>query len=207
MAGGHGGNASGFTILEMLVALCILGLLFTYALQMIEHLRRMDSVIHLIETKTSIAAIRHHLHTVVSAARPVVEPGSGQDARVVFRGEASQVQLVVASDGILEKGGLHLVHITTRRRSDDLIDLVTRRAAYGSSKDQSARGEVVLLERIKSFRLRYYGHSAAEQAPRWHAQWLNQAGLPRLIEIAMAMPEKGRWGQMRWIMQPAASGP
>jgi prepilin-type N-terminal cleavage/methylation domain-containing protein len=200
-------SENGFTILEMLVALCILGLLFTHAVQLIQHLRRMDSVLDQIERRSSVDAIRHHLQTIVSAARPVVEASSGQDARVVFRGEPSHVELIVASEGILERGGLYLVQVKTRRRSDDLLDLVTRRAAYGSSADRSGRGEVVLLERIKSLRLRYYGQARAEQAPRWHAQWLEQGGLPRLIEIAMAMPEKGRWNTVRWVMQPAASGP
>ncbi|HEY7765518.1 MAG TPA: type II secretion system protein GspJ [Aestuariivirgaceae bacterium] len=203
---GTQGNASGFTILEMLVVLCILGLLFTYALQMIQQLRRMDSMLHQIEKRSSIDAIRHHLQTVVSAARPMVEAAGGQYSRVAFRGEASQVQLVIASDGTLEKGGLLLVQIATRGRSDGLSDLVTRRTAYGSD-GRSGRGEVVLLEQIKSFRLRYYGQSGGDRMLRWHDQWNNQAGLPRLVEIAMVMSEKGRWSQVRWIMQPAVSGP
>src|SRR5687768_9373175 len=45
---------AGFTLIEVLVALCMLGLISSYSLAALQNLRRMDMIIERIETRSSI---------------------------------------------------------------------------------------------------------------------------------------------------------
>jgi prepilin-type N-terminal cleavage/methylation domain-containing protein len=194
----------GFTVLEMLVALCILGLLSAYTTQSFFHMRRMDTVLDRIEKRSILGAVEQHLRNVISAARPVIISHGGMTT-VAIEGDESQLQLIVASDGVLEQGGLLEVQIIARRRSDGSFKLMTRRAAYGAAHPIS-EGELVLLERIRSFNLRYYGQLSGQQLAGWHSQWRDQAALPRLVEVSIVLLEDRRSAPVRWVLQPAAAG-
>ena len=199
-------DESGFTVLEMLVALCILGLLSAYTMQTFQRIRRMDKVLDSIERKYTVGAIEQHLRTIVATARPAIKSVNGEAPTVDFEGEESHVQFVVASDGILERGGLLSVEMGTRNRNDQLLDLITRRTPYHSVERPSSGEELVLLEQIMSFGVRYYGQLGDEQNASWHSQWKNQAGLPRLLEVTIVMPDKERWSRQKWMLRPVVGG-
>ncbi len=199
-------GSSGFTVLEMLVALCILGLLAAYAMQSFQHMRRMETVLDQIEQRSTLSAVEQHLRNLVSAARPAIRSRAGATT-VAFDGVESQLRFVVASDGVLERGGLLSVQIEAKPRGDGFLDLTTRRAVYPSMTDRTSGEELILLERIKSFGLRYFGQGGGEQTASWHSQWRDQAALPRLIEVTIQRPEKAGSTSQRWILQPAAAGP
>jgi prepilin-type N-terminal cleavage/methylation domain-containing protein len=61
-------DESGFTVLEMLVALCILGLLSAYTMQTFQHIRRMYKVLDSIDTKYTVGSNEQHLRTIVATA-------------------------------------------------------------------------------------------------------------------------------------------
>jgi len=199
-------GSSGFTVLEMLVALCILGLLAVYAMQSFQHMRRMDTVLDRIEQRSTLSAVEQHLRNLVSAARPAIK-SKGAATTVNFEGTESQLRLVVASDGGLERGGLLSVQIEAKSRGDGFFDLMTRRTAYPSVTERTSGEELVLLERIKSFELRYFGNGEGEQPARWHSQWRNRSALPRLVEVMIQRAEKKGSTMQRLILQPAAAGP
>lgn len=199
-------GSSGYTVLEMLVALCILALLAAYAMQSFQHMHRMEMVLDRIEQRSTLSAVEQHLRNLVSAARPAIRSRAGATI-VAFDGLESQLRLVVASDGVLERGGLLSAQIEAKPRGDGFLDLMTRRAVYPSITDRTSGEELILLERIKSFRLRYFGRSGGEQTAGWHSHWRDQAALPRLIEVTIQRPEKAESASQKWILQPAAAGP
>jgi prepilin-type N-terminal cleavage/methylation domain-containing protein len=198
-------GASGFTVLEMLVALSILGLLSVYAMQSFQSMRRMDIVLDRIEQRSTLGTVELHLRNLVGAARLALKSAGGRTT-IAFDGAESQLQLVVASDGVLEQGGLLTVHIGAKPRSDGFFVLTTRRATYSSSEVQTSDDELVLLERVTSFGLRYFGQGDGEQSASWHSQWRDQTALPRLIEVTIQMAAKERLAQQKWILRPAAAG-
>lgn len=198
-------NDAGFTLLEMLVALCILSLLSVYAMQTFQHIHRMETVLDSIERRNALEAIELHLRNVIAAARPAIRSANGEAPTVEFSGEESQLRLVVASEGILERGGLLSVEIGSRRGSDGSLDLITRRAPYRPVK-QSTGEALVLIEQIGSFSLRYYGRLAGDQTESWHSHWHNQVALPRLVEISIEMSDRRKRSRQKWMLRPVNGG-
>jgi prepilin-type N-terminal cleavage/methylation domain-containing protein len=196
---------AGFTIVELLVGLCILGLLSTYAVAALQNIRRMDRLMREIETRSGIEAVETHLHHLISGARPVVGTSKGEShPMLAFTGEENRLELIIASDGVLETGGLYASSIATRRRDDGFVDLIARRRLFRLSSSRGEGKALVLYERIASLRFRYFGQVRPEEPAGWHDRWMKTDRLPRLIEVVVTMPEGERQSWPRLVIRPAS---
>jgi general secretion pathway protein J len=197
---------SGFTIIELLVALCILGLLSTYALAAFQNIRRMDGLMREIEARSAIETVQTHLQHLISGARPVITAEAQSHPIIALTGEESRLELIVASDGVLETGGLYAIAIETHGREDGFADLITRRRLFRPPAPIGEGEMLQLYERIDSLRFRYFGQASPEEQANWHDSWIKRDVLPRLIEVTVTMPERQRLSWPRLIVRPA-SGP
>jgi prepilin-type N-terminal cleavage/methylation domain-containing protein len=184
-------SLAGFTVLELLVVMCILGLLSTYAVSMTQGVRQMESIVKRIESRNSAEAAQRYVQQLISGTRSLAALPPGESRPVIaFRGSASELQLVTASDGTLEIGGIYSVTISTREREDGLRDLITTRKLL---RDPAAGEEVLtLMERITELQFRYFGEANRPSNLGWHSRWVHQERLPKLIEVAITMPKAER---------------
>jgi prepilin-type N-terminal cleavage/methylation domain-containing protein len=192
---------AGFTVLELLIVMCILGLLSTYAVSALHGVRQMEGVVKRIESRNSAEAAQRYVHQLLSGTRSVVAMLPGQSQPVVmFHGNASQLELVSSSDATLEIGGLYHVMITTREREDGLKDLISTRKLL---RNPTAGEEVLtLMERIDELQFRYFGEASPLSNASWHSQWARQERLPKLIEVTVSMPKGERQVWPRLIARP-----
>jgi prepilin-type N-terminal cleavage/methylation domain-containing protein len=182
---------AGFTVLELLIVMCLLGLLSTYAVSALHGVHQMEGVVKRIEARNSAEAAQRYVHQLLSGARSVVAmlPGQSQPV-VVFHGSAGQLELVGASDSTLEIGGLYHVMIAARERADGLKDLITTRKLL---RNPAAGEEVLtLMEGIAEVQFRYFGEASPQSNADWHSQWVRQERLPKLIEVTVSMPKGER---------------
>ena len=196
---------AGFTLVEVLVALCILALISSYSLAALENLRRMDIVIERVETRSAMESIANYLHHSLSGARPIAISIDHVRTSIAFTGEETKVEFVVAGNAALEASGLLIVTVEAARREDGLINLVTTRQPFRAVPPQ-ARGDVwPLYEGLKEVKFRYFGQIGPDNSDRWHASWVKQNTLPKLIEIMIETPEGVRQSWPRLVVKPAST--
>jgi general secretion pathway protein J len=199
-------SIAGFTVLELLIALCILSLFSIYAASAYHQIRRMSEVTQRLEKTDSAVAAQSYVRRLVSGARAIMVKNSGQpNPTVAFNGEESRLALITASDGTLETGGLYSATLEMRSRGDGLADFVTSRRPLGTTPP-SYSGDELLLEGIGSLQFRFFGAANGETSPSWQTQWVNQETLPDLVQVTISMPS----GTGRFWPEPIArpmSGP
>jgi hypothetical protein len=199
-------SIAGFTVLELLIALCILSLFSIYAASAYHQIRRMSEVTQRLEKTDSAVAAQSYVRRLVSGARAIMVKTSGQPKpTVAFNGEESRLALITASDGTLETGGLYSATLEMRPHGHELADFVTSRRPLRATSP-SYNGDELLLENIGSLQFRYFGAAKGETSPSWQTQWVNQETLPDLVQVTISMPSgTGRfWPEL--IARPM-SGP
>jgi len=194
-------NNAGFTLVELLVALCMLALISSYSLAALQSLRRMDTIIERVETRSVMETIANYLHHLMSGARPIAISVDHARTMIAFSGEKSKVEFVAAGNAALEDGGLLVITVEAAKREDGLINLVTKRKPLRAGPSQ-AKGDVwPLYEGIKDVRFCYFGRTQIDETDRWHASWVNQSALPKLIEIIIKAPDGARQNWPRLVVK------
>lgn len=181
-------RSSGFTLLEMLVALAILAVLTTL----------LAGALHLgageIAQRTGrssradgLAAAYRMFRTELAGARPVV-PINMPGNQIVFDGRRDGVEFAAPAPRAVGSGGIQLLSIDfiggkLRARwqpYDGVIPVVGGRAAT-----------TVLIDRLRQVRFRYFGTLAPSVRPAWHDSWRDQAKLPALVQLELTFFDGG----------------
>jgi prepilin-type N-terminal cleavage/methylation domain-containing protein len=196
---------AGFTLIEVLVALCMLGLISSYSLAALQNLRRMDMIIERLETRSSIEAIANYLDHLMSGARPVAISIDHVRPVIAFAGEETKVEFVAAGNAALEIGGLLSVTLEAAKREDGLIDLVTTRKLFRTELARGKEDIWPLYEGVKEVKFRYFGRARPDQSDRWHESWANQSTLPKLIEIVIKAPDGAKQSWPRLVIRLASA--
>lgn len=179
---------SGFTLVEFLVALGLVGLMAGYGLAVLAYGTRLRVIEHRLERDAEVAAVADHLRQAIGAARLLsmeARGGSGE-TRLAFVGEAGRVTVATPGDRRLEVGGLYLAQY---RFAPDATGerLVTTRHLFRPLAERVtvADTEIHLLRGIEHGSLRYFGAHADGEAARWSDRWDRNDRLPMLVEISV----------------------
>jgi len=195
-AAGRAPRDAGFTLLELLIAVTILGLLMVLVLNGLQFGTRVwetgrTGAARMTETE----AARAFLRARIEAAQPLVTAaGDGAERTVALGGERDRLRMAVAMPEHLG-GGLRLIELSLAGAgaTHDLVVRSTPAGAAATGRDGG--GEVsVLLADVQAVDFAYYGAGPAGVAA-WHAAWDGQEGAPLLVRIAVAFSpgDRRRW--------------
>src|SRR5690349_516259 len=173
------GQATGFTLLEMLVALTLMALIGVYLSSAIGTGRRAWELRDRIDESSSTSTIREFLRRQIEQAWPAFESTGSGEQRLVFSGSADRIEFVSPlSDGtnwgglyrfvISENAGGAAIHVT-----GDLFRPGGTRSAAAFDRD--------LLNSVQKLSFSYYGSTSPDVKPDWHDTWLSDSGLPQLV--------------------------
>lgn len=190
---GYSVSARGFTLLELLVALALLGLVsmllhsaFSAALA---HWAKADARYRQME---SLLVGRQRLQQLLSVAYPrplqELELGSGQ----ALDGQPDQLSFVTLAPAAL--GGQGMVAMTLSVVGKHL-ELAWRRP--GAQLQPAAP----LLE-ASVIEFEYFGQQGKALAPAWSRTWQQSTRLPQLIRIRMRQDSAAAGGMAEWILRP-----
>jgi general secretion pathway protein J len=176
----------GFTLLELLVALGILGLLTSTLLAAFrleaEHISRRSAKLE----RASLLPVAHSfLRTQLANARPIV-PIEATDLRIAFDGSLHGLRFIGAAPESVAGSGL-LAYLV--EHDGDQLRLRWQGFEGALTGDQSTSGESVLLENVASVAIHYYGAPAPQTPPQWHENWTGLAYLPSLIRIELVFSD------------------
>ncbi|MGF1502344.1 MAG: hypothetical protein ACFBSD_11065 [Paracoccaceae bacterium] len=187
----RGAAESGLSLLELLVAVSLLGLLGTLAaggisFGMTAWERSADLGARTVETR----AVQRFLDRLISEPWAVRLRDGSRTPPVLFDGRPEALSLVATLPAFLAPPGDRLVALGPLEEGR----LGLRSAPLGDRPPEISDRAAVepLLHGLAAIGFRYFGPDA-DGTRRWQARWRGRARLPELVEITLVWPgESGR---------------
>lgn len=163
-------HQEGFTLLEAMVALVVLGLVLTVAAAAMGTLGTARArVTDIADRAQQLALVRDVLRRQVSRALPLTE--AGQET-YILTATADRLVFPLADAPLPGRGGLALAEL--------VID--GNRLLYAQTRPGQPRYQTVLAEGDFTFRLSYRGDDPRQG---WVADWTDRQRWPRLVRLEM----------------------
>jgi general secretion pathway protein J len=183
----HTAAARGFTLVELVIALSILGVL---SLLLVNGLRLATRTWDAVEQRTTDAHQGHliaiFLQRQIELAQPLRVSRDASPKHISFVGQHHALRFVAPLPGHLGAGGMYwfalgLADGGTSQRLVLSYWLFQREdwERFGAADAEQA----VLLEGVKNLQLEYLEPATAEAPARWVSNWEPEDRLPRLIRV------------------------
>ena len=183
-------GVQGFTLLELLIALTLLGLI-TVMLYGGLHLATRGATIgeRRAEISEQVRLIESFLRREVSQVYPLVWKGEGKQ-RVAFNGGSEALHFAAILPAHRGEGGLYLVSIGVADSYPAHRRLIfSYRLARPEIQDfetkEAPQERVILVEDVEKLEFLYYGKREKEDEARWHSRWKDRKNLPRLVRLRL----------------------
>jgi general secretion pathway protein J len=181
-------GTAGFTLLELLVAMVVLGLL---AVALANGLRLGARSWDAIETRhgasTDFRLTRTLLREWLSQAQSLTATAeeSDNDSKLVFDGQLHKVMFAAALTPRFGRGGMFTIEFELENGRDGRrLVMVQRRFPPVAADGDSTIERRVLLDNIATAEFAYYGAEDNDE-PTWRREWREAPALPRLIRLAV----------------------
>jgi len=183
------GEAGGFTLVELLVALALFGML---SVALFAALRgaagTLDRVAGNSAGTSGLAAADDVLRRNFLAAYPLYVSRA-----VAFEGDSGGVAFLAPAPAALAEGGFARVAVGV-----DGGDLVIAARPELAWADAHAGVREVLAAGVSGLRFGYFGADSTGGVGYWHGSWRNRAMLPSLVRVSVAFPagDARKWPEM-----------
>lgn len=191
---------SGFTLLELLIALTLLGMILVLLFGGLRlGVRSWDASQKQVDSLNSIRSLENFLRQELSLIYPYVWKNASE-GRVAFLGERNRLSFVAPLPSRVGGGGLYLVSVELQQRSK-VQSIVWKHIPLSSQMQNfSALAEIpemVLaasdLDNVEEIWLTYFGQENESAAPRWLDRWENSIRLPMLIRVQVKLSNNAQW--------------
>ncbi len=185
-----GNSESGFTLLELLIALVLLGFLSALLFGAIRFGARAW------ERSTAVATQVDDIHTtqallrrLLSEVYPMLITADATRPRIDFAGEAASIDFLAPVPEALGAGGRARFTLGLREHGGlwQLVIASRPELAKDEAQPSSSTGSV-LLSAIERFEFSYFGSLRPGDPPAWHESWSRQTSLPQLIRMRLEFP-------------------
>ncbi|MGF1455076.1 MAG: hypothetical protein ACFB6R_06820 [Alphaproteobacteria bacterium] len=186
------GGAAGLTLLELLVAITLLGFLSAliaggvrFGLRAWEQGARDAAAM---EIGGQVEAL---MRRQLAGLAPRTLRGSGREVVVAFWGDTQSLRFVGRMPAIAETLGDMVMEYALEDDGQGSRDLVLRWQPMGSSRDPAVdapdMAQVPILSRVREVRFAYFGEG------RWQDRWRGRQSPPRLIRITIVPEDAQAW--------------
>lgn len=197
--------ASGFTLLELLIAMSLLALVFaalTGGLRFGTQAWRLSA--DRLSESDNLQLVYRTMRRQISTSVAVTPALGTAQRQTAFEGHRDRLSFVGMAPALAMNPGLFLLSYSLV--PDDVGQALTFRWDRLESAATRSDGDNVepLLRRVRSVRFSYFGQ-VDDGEPRWVNEWRDQEILPRLVRINVEFADPGR---MPWpeIIIPVAAG-
>jgi len=204
----------GFTLLELLVAVTLLGLLAVLLFGGLGlGVRAWEVGEQTADDHARLIAIQSFLRQRLSDARDVAARGTdaAESETIAFRGDAGTLEMVTVLPPDLAPGGLYSFAFASIEHPDDpgRYDLVASWSLFDPVAEAAGEApeptKTVLLEDIAGATFDYFGRPESDADAQWLESWPRPDALPALIRLAVAFPDGDRRAWPDLVVAPAAA--
>jgi general secretion pathway protein J len=195
----------GFTLLELLVAITLLGVLMAALFGALRLGARVwETGEARLDASARLQVVQNFLRQQLGQTVPLTEVGDDPRASpaMLFVGEVDGLRFVSLLPAHLG-GGVSLMELALRPSpaGGELDDLVLRMWPLDLTGEGVAWSEVeerVLIEAIASLEIAYFGAERSGAAPVWWQEWNGQRTLPALVRMRVGFPhgDRRRWPEL-----------
>jgi general secretion pathway protein J len=195
----------GFTLLELLIAITLLGVLMAALFGALRLGARVwDTGEARLDASARLQVVQNFFRQQLGQTFPLTEVGDDPRASpaMLFVGVSDGLRFVSLLPAHLG-GGVSLIELALRpsREGGGLDDLVLRMRPLDLTGDAAARSETeerVLIQAIASLEVAYFGAERPGAAPTWWQEWQGQRTLPALVRMRVGFPEgdRRRWPEL-----------
>ncbi|MHC4984319.1 MAG: type II secretion system protein GspJ [Planctomycetota bacterium] len=204
-------TAGGFTLVELLVALTLTGLIFVALFGGLRFgARTWETGIARSEVAAQVEIAQSLLRRLLTQAILIEGDRSGEST---FDGETDQLRFTAPAPSQVGLGGVYLFELFTEasEASEENRHLVLRWRVYRkeldpeSPPDDEPRKRRVLLDGIETLRFEYFGDPETKENPQWLEGWSGHDALPKLVSVKLELPadDRRRWPEL--IIAPSAA--
>ncbi len=193
-------NANGFTLIEVLIALTLLGVMMTLLMTTFRAGTRSWSAGESLSAATGNQFIvQNFLRLYLENARPVVDDFTEEnESEFSFSGDKHAVIFVAGLPANQDRGGLwrFALGLEKNGRTNDLVVLVE--PFYPDIDDDAELSETLtLLSDVKTFDISYFGKDeVTSQDEDWNDDWEDKNELPSLIKIDLQVENQKPWPEI-----------
>ena len=188
----HKPSQQGFTLLEVLLAITLLGLIMSLAYGGLRSITRStDRADRLIQAQTHLRAAHQFMHRQFATALPIAYLSEDDEDRFVFEGGDDFIQYVAPMPGYLGAGGPQVQQISLERGRDG-FQLVFRHVPLLAYEDGILDDvdPFVLLRQIDSGEFTFMSQDEEGRLTDWESDWEETAELPMAVRLEMDMEEE-----------------
>jgi general secretion pathway protein J len=168
----------GFTLLELLVAVTLLGLISVVLFNGVQFgTRAWERAEARLDRAADRTALGTLLHRELSRIYPVRQDSRAGE-RVLFTGTRETLNFIGPEPADAAVAGTYVFDL--RVSTDGRKDLVLSWSLMGSG---AHAGRAFLMRNIRSVELAYFGAPGRNGRPTWSSSWRDRAHLPRLISL------------------------
>ncbi len=199
----------GFTLLELLVALTLLGLVFALLAGSVRFGATVWERGGARATQTENLQLTHRvLRRQVEQMRPVLLPEKRRNRNLAVSGLQDRFLFVAPPPASASGQGLQLFRIAFETGAKNLRLVLAWRQIQPDFSDFTDAREFesrILIENIESGQISYFGKTRQQDTALWHSEWVEQKSLPQLVKIALHYPagDPRRWPLL--IIAPKAN--
>ena len=226
-------RAAGFTLLELLVAMTVLGVLtgllasgLSFGTRIWEREQKQ------LEQWAELQMVQDVIRRTLGEAWPLKAPASagteGAAEGIAFVGTDTSVEFVgppPAQSLVRRHLSVWPAQSHRSRRGESGVDLAPARSRSDAAKRQAPRAparrttaararrteiaegkEVVLVDRLANAEFSYFGGDDEDVKPRWRDRWRDPSKLPLLVRVQVTFPpgDRRRWPEL--VVAPAITG-
>ena len=193
----HLRDDAGFTLLEMLVATTLLGLLSLVLYGTLQFgLRSWQRSEEVSVRANAVRQVQGLLTTDLTRAYPEVIRTDPTREPVDFEGTRGRIRYLTASSRVA--GALDQVTIGVPTGSSVLTRVATLELGVGARVDSKA-----LLKHVESFEISYFGATEEDKTPRWQDTWHDRESMPLLVRIRARLAGGETWPDL--VVVPAVT--
>jgi general secretion pathway protein J len=177
---------AGFTLVEMLVALVLIGLLSGALFGGLRFAARAtDRATATTDHASAVALAYGFLQAQLGNAQPYPATADPKDRQIVFDGAPDQIDVITTAPSRLAIGGFFRLRLVAANSGGQLSLVAAWREAprRAAAASETPLEPTVLLDNLRVVAFAFFGTTDPEVPDEWHDQWQDVTALPKMVRL------------------------
>jgi general secretion pathway protein J len=178
----------GFTLLELLIAMTLLGLILTILFSGLRLAgRSWDTGSERANKTNDIRVVENLIRRAIAETHPIMWEQDAGEPRLAFSGGSNGVLFTAPLPAQAGVAGIYLISLELTDTGEGKQLLLRRQPYRPEVRALEDRAETtVLVEGVTEASFSYFGSENPDDSPRWVPEWHSPMRLPQLVRLSLS---------------------